>query len=179
MHTFQSKVIVLAALAFFACSKPDTKGQGAPTETKNVAAAKPAADATVDVDLTPLPLSIAVPKGGIGSMDMSVGSKKSVTVDIGDGASLNITDAEKQSLSQIKDSYKNDTVMMPFKKFAKEGDDLFVVEVEAIGRTAYIGVALKDVAGKKYICKTTGLDGVATAELASKHLDRCKSIKAK
>lgn len=139
--------------------------------------AKGAADGLVDVDLKPLALKIKVPGGGMGAMDMSMGDKKSVTVDVGDGASLNIAEADGDFAS-VKKSYKGDTIMFPFKKWVREEANLAIELFESDGKPGYIGLAFKEIGGKKYVCKTTGLAGVATEELAASQLKFCDKLVA-
>ncbi len=132
-----------------------------------------------DVDLAPLPLTLSVPKNGMGAMDMSIGDDKSVTVDIGDGASLNIQPLPKGGLEELKKGYKADTILHPFKRFAKEDPSGFIVEFESDGKTGFVGVRSQDVSGTKYVCKTTGLDGVKSVETAERHLTVCATLKSK
>jgi hypothetical protein len=126
----------------------------------------------------PLPLKIKVKPGGMGKIDMSIGDQKSVTVDIGDGASLNVT-PEPKKLAAVKKSYASDTMLFPFKKWEKEEGNSAVLQFSSDGKKGYIGFSLVDVAGKSYLCKTTGLEGVASVELAERHLQTCKTLRAK
>jgi hypothetical protein len=130
------------------------------------------------VELNPLPLKIKAAPGGLGAMDMSLGEKKSVTVDIGGGASLNVQEAEGD-LAALKKQYQGDTILFPFKAFAKEGADMAIVQFENEGKKGFIGFTLKTIGGKKYVCKTTGLEGVPSVEVAEKHLKSCDTLAAK
>lgn len=152
-------------------SKP--AGSGAPS-----GGAASGNGSTAVVELTPLPLKITVAKGGMGAMDMSIGDSKSVTVDIGGGASLNVSEGDKD-FAAVKKSYEGDTILFPFKKWAKQDATMAIAQFENSGKTGFIGMTMKDVGGKKYVCKTTGLDGVASAELAEKHLKTCDTLAAK
>jgi hypothetical protein len=171
------------ALVTAACSNKSTDSSspgstGAVNDTKASQTAA-AADDLADVDLKPLPLSIRVPKGGMGAMDMSMGDKKSLTVDIGEGA-LNVQQMVEKDLAELKKGYKADKILFPFKKFAKEDAASFIVEFETDAKKpGFIGVTVKDIGGKKYVCKTTGLEGLKTVEIAEKHLKSCDSLKAK
>ncbi len=127
--------------------------------------------------LTPLPLTIKVKPGGKGVRDLSRGDTKSVTVDIGDGASLNIQPA-KASLADMKKKLEKD-MMYPFKKWEKESDNSAVLLFENDGKPGYRGLAVQDVGGTKYVCKTTGMDGVKSVALAEAHLAVCKTLAAK
>lgn len=147
-------------------------------DTSNLATSGTKSDMT-DVDLAPLPLTLSVPKGGMGAMDMSIGDDKSVTVDIGDGASLNIQPLPKGGLEELKKGYKADTILYPFKRFAKDDPNGFVVEFESDGKTGFVGVRSQNVSGTQYACKTTGLDGVKSMDLAEKHLTACARLKSK
>ena len=139
-----------------------------------------AADANlVDVELTPLPLSIKVPKGGIGAMDMTIGDRKSVTVDIGKGGALNVHEMVEKSFADVKRSTKSDKILLPFKKFVRDDASSFVAEVAPDGKQGFVGATMKEIGGKKYVCKTTGLEGVKTAEIAEAALKVCDRIKAK
>lgn len=153
---------------------PATSTAGSAPATA-AAPAKTATDGLVDVDLKPLPLKIRVPGGGMGAMDMSMGDKKAVTVDIGDGASLNIAEADGDFAS-VKKSYKGDTVLFPFKKWVREEGNLAIEQFESDGKVGYIGLAFKEIGGKKYVCKTTGLQGVPSEDVASKHLKLCDNL---
>jgi hypothetical protein len=178
----RSIAIALAIPALVLASGCCKEASGDSSTDKAATGSSPAsekADDMTDVDLAPLPLTIRVPKGGMGAMDMSLGEDKSVTVDIGDGASLNIQVLDASGLEGQKKSYKADTILHPFKRFAKESADGFVVEFESDGKTGYVGVTTQDVGGKKYVCKTTGLDGVKSVEAAEKNLAACKRLKAK
>ncbi|MBI3206866.1 MAG: hypothetical protein HYZ29_35345 [Myxococcales bacterium] len=171
---------VLALLA--ACSiggKKIEKDKAAEGAT-GAAAATPASGAgdLAKVSLAPLPLEIEVKAGGMGAMDMSLDDKKSVTVDIGDGASLNVS-PEERKLAQVKKSYQGDTILFPFKKWEKEESNIAVLQFVNDGKKGYIGFTLVEVGGKSYLCKTTGLDGVPSVEVAEKHLAACKTLKAK
>jgi len=178
---------LILALAFVAtgCCNPSKASDSSPSlpavsgqESKTPSAA--AAGDMTDVDLKPLPLTIHVPKGGMGAMDMSLGDKKSMTVDIGDGVSLNVQEMAEKDFAHLKATFKGDKILFPFKKFAKEEASSFIVEFEGEGKkVGYIGVSMKEIAGKKYVCKTTGLDGVKTADLAEKQLKTCDTLKAK
>lgn len=178
-------ILALAFVATGCCnsskasdSSPSTAASGA-QETKTPASTPAAGDMT-DVDLKPIPLTIHVPKGGMGAMDMSLGDKKSMTVDIGDGVSLNVQEMAEKDFNHLKATFKGDKILFPFKKFAKEEASSFIVEFEGEGKKiGYVGVSMKEIAGKKYVCKTTGLDGVKTAELAEKQLKTCDTLKAK
>ena len=121
---------------------------------------------------------IEVPPGGMGAMDMSMGDNKSVTVDIGGGASLNVSE-EAKSFAEVKKTFQNDSVLFPFKKWSKEEGNTAIVQFENEGKTGFIGLSYMEIGGKKYLCKTTGLEGVATADLAAKHLGFCGKIAAK
>jgi len=173
--------LALALLASGCCKSGDdptsipAASAGSPATP---APAKPAADGLVEVDLKPLALKIKVPSGGLGAMDMSIGDKKSVTVDIGDGASLNISE-EPGDFASVKKTYKADTILFPFKKWVREEGNLAIEQFENEGKAGYIGLMLKEVGGKKYLCKTTGLEGVASEELAARHLKVCDSLAAK
>ena len=116
----------------------------------------------------------------MGAMDMTIGDKKSVTVDIGEG-SLNVQEMAEKDLAQLKTGFKSDKILFPFKKFAKEEGNMFVVEFEPEGKKApgYIGVTMKELGGKKYVCKTTGLEGVKSAADAEKQLKACDTLHAK
>jgi antitoxin component of MazEF toxin-antitoxin module len=147
-------------------------------DTSGISKSGPKSD-MADVDLAPLPLTVSVPKNGMGAMDMSIGEDKSVTVDIGEGASLNIQPLPKGGLEELKKGYKADTILHPFKRFAKEDPNGFVVEFESDGKTGFVGVRSQDVSGAKYVCKTTGLDGVKSVEVAEQHLTACGRLKSK
>ncbi|MBK8251327.1 MAG: hypothetical protein IPK82_01495 [Polyangiaceae bacterium] len=168
---------LLAAVALVGCGNSGggdkSAGSGAPGSDK-----AGGGDGLVAVELNPLPLKIKVPPGGLGAMDMSMGEAKSVTVDIGGGASLNISEADKD-FAAVKKQYQGDTILFPFKKWAKEGADLAILEFSNEGKTGYIGFVQKTVGGKKYLCKTTGLDGVPSADVAEKNLKTCDSLAAK
>ena len=155
-------------------------GGGQASASAAAPAAAPAAGGgdLAKVNLDPLPLTIQVKKGGMGAMDMSVADKKSVTVDVGGGASINIR-PESEKLPAIKKEYEKDTIMFPFKKWEKEAGNLAIMQFENEGKKGYIGIMLVDVGGKGYRCKTTGLDGVKSVELAEKHLEACKTLAAK
>jgi hypothetical protein len=135
-------------------------------------------DKLVAVDLKPLPLQIKVAPGGLGAMDMSMGEAKSVTVDIGGGASLNVSQADKD-FAALKKSYQGDTVLFPFKKWAKEAPTTAILEFTNDGKSGFIGFTLKEIGGKKYVCKTTGLEGVPSVDVAEKHLETCNTLAAK
>lgn len=161
-----------------AAAKPGSPASpGAPGAPAPAAAA---ADANlVDVELTPLPLSIKVPKGGIGAMDMTIGDRKSVTVDIGETGALNVHEMVEKSFADVKRSTKSDKILLPFKKFVRDDAASFVAEVAPDGKQGFVGVTMKEIGGKKYICKTTGLEGVKTAEIAEAALKVCDRLKAK
>jgi hypothetical protein len=172
-------VLVLAT----ACNLGDKKaggGQAAGSASPNAAA--PAAAATegelAEVSLSPLPLQIKVKPGGMGAMDMSAADKKSVTVDIGGGTSLNIQPADEK-FDAVKKGYEKDTMLFPFKKWEKESNNLAILQFENEGKKGYIGMMQVDVGGKGYVCKTTGLDGVPSVEIAEKNLQSCKTLSSK
>ena len=157
----------------------DGKPAGSAAAASGVAPAAAAADDLTEVDLKPAPLSIRVPQGGMGTMDMSMGDKKSVTIDIGSG-SLNIQEMVEKDVAELKHGFKVDKVLFPFKRFVKEEGNKFIVEIEPEAKTlGYIGVNVKEIGGKKWICKTTGLQGVKSADAAEKNLAFCDSLKAK
>lgn len=168
-------VCFVAVVALVGCGNSGGEASGKPAGSGTPASAGGGGDW---VELKPLPLKIKAASGGMGAMDMSIGEKKSVTVDIGDGASLNVSEADGD-LAAIKKQYQGDTILFPFKKFAKEGADSAIVQFENNGKTGYIGFVIKDVGGKKYVCKTTGLDGVASVEVAEKHMKSCDTLAAK
>lgn len=169
---------LVAMAALVGCGNSGGDGTAAPAGSGAGDKGSAAGGGNAAVELAPLPLKITVPPGGMGAMDMSVGDKKSVTVDIGGGASLNVSEAQGD-LASIKKTYQDDKMLFPFKKFAKEGADMAIVEFENEGKTGYIGFVLKDVGGKKYVCKTTGLAGVPSAADAEKHLKTCDSLATK
>jgi hypothetical protein len=181
------RFVVLCSLALAACHTASSgsdahPGAGSPPKpgAAPAPAAAPPAASLVDVELTPMPLTIRVPKGGMGALDMSIGDKKSVTVDIGEGVSLNVQDSVYKSMNDLKASYKGDKILFPFKRFVREDAASFTVEITGEHKqSGFIGVALKELGGKKYVCKTTGLNGVASAELAEQQLKACDRLKAK
>lgn len=135
-------------------------------------------DGLVAVELLPMPLKIKVAPGGLGAMDMSIGEAKSVTVDIGGGESLNVSEAEKD-FAAVKKQYEGDTILFPFKKWVKQDAAMGVLQFENEGKAGFIGMTLKTIGAKKYVCKTTGLAGVASAEAAEKLLKTCDTLAAK
>jgi hypothetical protein len=169
------------ALLAAACCKGSDNPSSAPSASAGSppSAVKPAkaGDGLVDVDLKPLALKIRVPAGGMGAMDMSIGDEKSVTVDIGDGSSLNISEAHGDFAS-VKKSYKADTILFPFKKWVREEPNLAIEQFENDGKVGYIGIAFKEIGGKKYVCKTTGLEGVPSEDVAARHLKFCDNLAA-
>ncbi|TKD03301.1 hypothetical protein [Polyangium fumosum] len=180
-------VVVMALLAVAGCNS--NKGEDAAGKPAGSgAAAKGAAEAPkggeakgelADVELASMPLKIKVRPGGMGAMDMSLDEQhKSATVDIGDGASLNVSEA-KEDFAALKKGFEGDTALFPFKKWAKEGPNMAIVQFENAGKTGYIGFVLKEIGGKKYVCKTTGLDGVPSVEVAEKNLKPCETLAAK
>jgi hypothetical protein len=181
-------VVVMALLAVAGCNSNKGEEAAAKPAGSGAPAAKGAAEAPkggeakgdlVDVELTPLPLKIKVRPGGMGAMDMSLDDQhKSTTVDIGDGASLNVSEA-KDDFAALKKGFEGDTVLFPFKKWAKEGPNMAIVQFENAGKTGYVGFMLKEIGGKKYVCKTTGMEGVPSAEVAEKHLKSCETLAAK
>jgi len=179
-------IIIFAAIALVVgCSKGGEETAAKPTGTGAAAdkAAAPAAKAEAkgdlaEIDLTPLPLKIKAPPGGKGAMDMSRDDKKSVTVDIGGGTSLNISETQ-DDFAAVKKKQEGDKMLFPFKKWAKEDASLAIVQFENAGKTGYVGFSMKEIGGKKYVCKTTGMDGVASAEIAETHLKSCDTLTAK
>ncbi len=173
---------VLALFAAACCKGSDNPSlaPNASAGSPRAAAPKPAkaGDGLVDVDLQPLALKIRVPAGGMGAMDMSIGDEKSVTVDIGDGSSLNISEAHGDFAS-VKKTYKADTILFPFKKWVREEPNLAIEQFENDGKVGYIGIAFKEIGGKKYVCKTTGLQGVPSEDVAAQHLKFCDNLSAK
>lgn len=137
----------------------------------------PARDGLETVTLSPLPLTMKIPPGGVGVMDLSVAELKSATVDVGSG-SLNVSEAT-EDFAAIKKSYQNDKILFPFKKWVKDEPQKAILEFETEGKKGYIGLVGKEVGGKKYVCKTTGLEGVATPELAETNLKFCESLAPK
>lgn len=168
--------LVAVAAALWGCGDGGG-GSGAPAGAGSAAGNAGGGDKLVAVELKPLPLKVQVPPGGMGAMDMSIGEVKSVTVDIGGGASLNVSEADKD-FAGIKKSYQGDTVLFPFKKWAKEGPSMAILEFTNEGKSGFIGFTLKEVGGKKYVCKTTGLEGVPSADVAEKHLKTCDTLAA-
>lgn len=173
MKTFVSLLVVGAAVsALVGCNV--TKNAEAKGESKAGGSDKELAS----VDLAPLPLKAKVAPGGMGAMDMSMDDKKSVTLDIGGGRSINISET-KDDFATVKQSYENDKIMFPFKKWAKEEASLAIVQFDNEGKTGFIGFTLEQIGGKSYVCKTTGLDGVPSAEEAAKQLAPCETLAAK
>ncbi|GMV19386.1 MAG: hypothetical protein HS104_18340 [Polyangiaceae bacterium] len=177
-HVVWFPVLALAIGCSIGGKKSEQEKAAASGGAATPAAAAAGASDLAKVSLDPLPLEIQVKAGGMGAMDMSLDDKKSVTVDIGDGASLNIS-PEERKLAQVKKSYAGDTVLFPFKKWEKEEGNTAVLQFASDGKKGYIGFTLVEVGGKPYLCKTTGLDGVASVELAEKHLAACKTLSAK
>jgi hypothetical protein len=179
------KFVFFMAIALVAgCSKGGEDTAAKPTGAAADKGAAPGAAAEAkgdlaEVELKPLPLKIKAPPGGMGAMDMSLDDQhQSSTVDIGGGASLNVSET-KDDFAAVKKTYQSDTVLFPFKKWAKEDASLAIAQFENEGKTGFVGFAVKEVGGKKYVCKTTGMDGVASAEVAEKHLKVCDTITAK
>lgn len=177
-HLIWFPVLALAVGCSISGKKGDKEQAASSGGAATPAATAAGAGELAKVSLAPLPLEIQVKAGGMGAMDMSLDDKKSVTVDIGDGASLNIS-PEDRKLAQVKKSYAGDTVLFPFKKWEKEEGNTAVLQFASDGKKGYIGFTLVEVGGKSYLCKTTGLDGVASVELAEKHLQACKTLSAK
>ncbi|MBL8715645.1 MAG: hypothetical protein JNL79_06595 [Myxococcales bacterium] len=168
----RTSILVLAALSCLAgCNKDLVDSAEAKEGDKAEAKSK-----LKTVDLAPLPLTIDV-KGGIGAMDMSIGKSHSVTVDTGDDASVNVSDAEF-SFTELKESYEKDTILFPFKKWEKQDKKTAILQFANEGKKGYIGLMAVEVGGKKYFCKTTGLDGMPSVDAAQKSLDWCKNLKA-
>lgn len=141
-----------------------------------VAAAEPA-NQQREVSLAPLPLEIEVPGDSMGAMDMSIGDRQSVTVDIGNGRSLNITVAEGP-LAQIKQGIAEDTIMFPFRSWEREEGNTAVYGFTSEGNTRYHGFTLRDIGGQSYLCKTTGLDGLASVDEVNQALQSCQNLQA-
>jgi hypothetical protein len=184
LTTFGAVALCLVGSAV-ACNKGSGGSGGAAATgsaaTKTTPAAATQTGGLVEVALDPLPLKIKVPAGGIGTMDMSIGDAKSVTVDIGGAGgagSLNISD-EPDDLAGVKKSYEGDTVLFPFKAWAKTDGNLAIEQWDNDGKTAYLGFKLVSVAGKSYLCKTTGVEGLASVDDAAKNLKVCDTIVAK
>lgn len=176
---------VAAVATLTGCSRGDTDKPSTDTQASGPSAAavpgnqaKDSKDGLVSVALDPLPLKIKVAPGGLGAMDMSMGDKKSVTVDIGDGASLNISE-ETKDLAAVKKSYQGDTVLFPFKKWVKQEGNLAIEQFDNSGKAGFLGFMMIEIGGKKYQCKTTGLEGVPSMEAASKNLEACGRVTAK
>ncbi|MGE3668318.1 MAG: hypothetical protein AB7K71_01610 [Polyangiaceae bacterium] len=170
-------LLSLASLA--ACDKGKSDDSSAAGSVKANAASAPAADSdSKEVSLDPLPLKAMVPKSSMGAMDMSIADNQSVTLDVGEGASLNIQPA-KEDFAATKKGYEGDTVLFPFKKWVKDEANLAIFEFENDGKKGYIGFQRIEVGGKAYYCKTTGMNGQPSADEAAKHLKHCADIKAK
>ncbi len=86
-----------------------TAGSGASAGSKSTTAK---GGALTDVGLSPLPLTMRVPKGGMGAMNMTIGDRKSVTVDIGDG-SLNVQELPKGGSKHSKKSTRRTRSFIP------------------------------------------------------------------
>jgi len=153
-------------------------GSAAAATPPAAAAPEAAKDGMVDVDLSPLDVKIKVAAGGKGTMDKSRDGKKLVMVDVGGDAGINVEETT-EDLAAIKKKFEEDKTLYPFKKWEKEEASLAVLQFEVDGKAGYIGVSLKDVGGKKYRCQTTGMDGVASVDLAVKQLSACDSLSAK
>lgn len=161
-----------------ACDKGKTDDPAAGGSVKANSAA-PAADSdSKEVILDPLPLKAVVPKSSMGAMDMSIADNQSVTLDVGEGASLNIQPA-KEDFATTKKGYEGDTILFPFKKWVKDEANLAIFEFENDGKKGYVGFQRIEVGGKAYYCKTTGMNGQPSADEAAKHLKHCADIKAK
>jgi hypothetical protein len=132
---------------------------------------------TREVSLDPLPLSVVVPEGTMGAMNMSLdGAPRSVTVDIGGGRSLNISEGAG-SLDEVKARIAGDTIMFPFRSWAREDANGGIYAFEATGgSTGYHGFRLIEIAGTRYLCKTTGLDGHPSAEVVEEQLRTCAAV---
>lgn len=171
MKTFVGSLVVGALLTtLVGCNltkNAEAKGESPSSDQK-----------LASVDLAPLPLTAKVPPGGMGAMDMSMDDKKSVTLDVGGGKSINISET-KDDFAAVKKSYEDDKIMFPFKKWAKEEASLAVVQFDNEGKTGFIGFTLRQIGGKSYVCKTTGLDGLPSAEEAAKQLAPCETLSAK
>ena len=148
-------LVIFAAIALVVgCSKGGEDSTAKPAGTgaaadKGGAAPGAKADAkggdTAEVELKPLPLKIKAPPGGMGAMDMSLDDQhQSSTVDIGGGASLNVSET-KDDFGAIKKTYQNDTVLFPFKKWAKEDGIMAIAQFENNGKTGFVGDARVDV----------------------------------
>ncbi|MEZ4232944.1 MAG: hypothetical protein R3B89_27440 [Polyangiaceae bacterium] len=169
---------LIAFLSLAACDKGKTDDSTAGGSVKANTAA-PAANAdTKEVTLDPLPLKASVPRSSMGAMDMSIADNQSVTLDVGDGASLNVQPA-KEDFAATKKGYEGDTILFPFKKWVKEEANLAIFEFENEGKKGYIGFQRVEVGGKAYNCKTTGMNGQPSADKAAEQLKHCSDIKAK
>ena len=169
-----SRAWLALALSLGACgNKPDG---GAPAGSASAQVA-PKADGLVEVELAPLGLTIRVPPGGLGALDMTLDdmSGKTALVDIGGDQSLKIAE-EKASFDALKKQAQTDTVIFPFKRFVKETPSSAIVEFANEGKTGYFGFALVTVGGKQVVCKTTGLAGMASTEAVEKALALCGTL---
>lgn len=166
-------------LVFFglcACGSSSDPSDGGATPAVTAAIVK--GEVLVEVELAPLPLRISVPPGGRGAIDMSTGNRKASTVDAGSGQSLHVHETA-EPLAVLKKQVEEDAQRLRFKSWAKEGKDTAIAEVDVQGKTGFLGLATKEVAGRRYVCKTTGLDGVKSLEAAEKVLALCEGISAK
>lgn len=180
MQTKKFVFITLALTAAVACHKDESATS---TTSSTAAATSAAAPAAKDksVDLAPLPLKLAMPADETAmTMDMSMGDNKSVSVSFDAvSAGINVSEPMQKSFAELKKEYKGDTVLFPFKKWVKEGDASAVEEFTNEGKTGYMAISWKQVAGKSYVCKSNGLSGLKSPDDAEKVLAVCDTLAAK
>ena len=182
MHIKNVIIAGIAIAALAACHKDEdatsTTGSTKSAATAAAAAPKPTAKR---VDLAPLPLALQMPSDETAvAMDMSMGENKSVSVSFDAvSAGINVSEPLQKSFKEVKNEYKGDTVLFPFKKWVKESDASAVEEFTNEGKTGYLALSWKDVGGKKYLCKSNGLSGLKSPEDAEKVLAVCDTLAAK
>jgi hypothetical protein len=133
-----------------------------------------------DVSLAPLPLKVKMPGSEAGTtMDKSNGGRKSVGVTYDEVQSgFNVSEPTEKTFDEVKKRVVADAIY-PFKRWVSEGANQAVEEFEFKGAKGYVAWSWREVAGKPYVCQSTGMSGLKTPELAQKVIKVCETLAAR
>lgn len=162
-----------------ASAKASSAASAKPTATAT--ASQSAAPASGDVDLTPLPLKAAL--AGASSKPLDDRQVVITNAELPEG--INVSIPKEKTFDDVKKGIKAEKTIFTFSKMVEESATSAIAEVKAGGlmggaeKTAFVTFVWKEIGGKPYLCKSSGLDGLKSLDDAKRFVKACDAVTAK
>ncbi len=180
----------LALMLNLSAGCADAKGtaNSSSSQASSTATAKPAptasqsaAAARAEVDLAPLPLKAAL--AGASSKPLDDRQVVITNAELPEG--LNVSIPKEKTFDDVKKGIKAEKTLFTFMKWTDDSPTSVIAEVKAGGlfggqeKTAYVTFAWKEIGGKPYLCKSSGLEGLKSVDDAKRFVKACDALSAK